>query len=193
MTKTMGLYSLRDTNRSVRLAAVLFMLVLGCAYVFAFLMVKEFAGLTPEKVSATYAPAGSVDEAALPATSVSQTQPIDLSQLQEERHVVDTRLLIQDSHIHILMFALVAALQTLIILGLEWPAGWRDTVIVAAFASGGLDFFGQWLMKAGIGGFAWLTLVAGWTMVAVYLVTLAGTLRASFRLSNRSSNQEESR
>jgi len=44
--------------------------------------------------------------------------------------------------------------------------------------SGGLDFAGQWLMKAGIGGFAWLTILSGWTMATVYLVVLAGTLLA---------------
>ena len=53
-------------------------------------------------------------------------------------------------------------------------------MIVAAFASAALDFSGQWLMKAGLGGFAWLTLVSGWTMMAVYMVVLVGTGRATF-------------
>jgi hypothetical protein len=117
-----GLYSLRDADRSVKLAAVLFMLVLGYAYVFAFLMVKQY----------------------------------------------------------IMIYAIIAALQTLLILGLGWRAWWRDLVIACAFGSGALDFAGQWLMKAGIGGFAWLTLASGWLMTAVYLVVLFGTLRAVF-------------
>ena len=54
-------------------------------------------------------------------------------EVPEMQHTVDTNLLIQDSHIHIMMYAIVAALLTLIILGLDWPAWWRDTVIVAAF------------------------------------------------------------
>ena len=53
----MGLYSLRHANRSVKLGALLFLLVLGYAYVFAFLMVKTWAGLSPSQVQAAH-PAG---------------------------------------------------------------------------------------------------------------------------------------
>lgn len=175
-----GLYRLRTCDRSVKLAAVLFLLVLGYAYVFAFFMVKQWAGLTPSAVQATYAPAPTMNESALPPTSQSRTQPLDLGAMPPEHHTVDTRLLIQDSHIHIMIYAIIAALQTLIILGLEWPPWWRNTVIVAAFAAGAFDFAGQWLIKAGIGGFAWLTLVSGWGMAAVYLMVLSGTVRAVF-------------
>jgi hypothetical protein len=72
----------------------------------------------------------------------------------------------------------VAGLLTLIIFGLDWPGWWRDTVIVAAFVSGALDFAGQWLMNFGLGGFAWLTLVSGWGMCLVYLIVLYSTVRA---------------
>ncbi len=188
-TSDRGLYRLRDTNRSVRLAALLFMLLLGYAYVFAFLMVREFSGLSPGDVRDTYVPAR-VDEASLAQESHGVTQELDLEGLEGEKHRVDTMLLVQDSHIHILMFALVAALQSLIVLGLGWPGGFRDAVIFAAFASGGLDFSGQWLMKAGLGGFAWLTLAAGWLMVAVYVVVLGGTLRAVFPLLRSTQRRE---
>jgi hypothetical protein len=94
------------------------------------------------------------------------------------QHTVDTNTLVQDSHIHLMIYAIVAGLLTLIILGLDWPAWWRDTVIVTAFATGALDFAGQWLMKIGLGGFAWLTLVSGWGMSLVYLVVLFSTIRA---------------
>lgn len=176
--RSTGVYSLRHANRSVKIGALLFLAVLGYGYLFAFLMVKQWSGLTPADVQATYVPAPSVDESTLPTESRSETRPLDLADVSEEEHTVDTSLLVQDSHIHILMFAIVAALQTLIVLGLEWPAWWRDTVIVAAFAGGALDFSGQWLMKAGLGGFAWLTIACGWLMAAVYLVVLAGTVRA---------------
>jgi hypothetical protein len=174
----MGLYRLRDADRSVKIGAVLFLLVLGYAYVFAFLMVKTWAGLTPARVQATYVPPPTVDESAMPAESHSMQQPLDLGKVPEMQHTVDTQLLVQDSHIHIMIYAIVAALETLIVLGLGWPAGLRDATIVAAFGSGALDFAGQWLMKAGLGGFAWLTVLSGWGMAAVYLVVLAGTLRA---------------
>ena len=173
----MGLYRLRDADPSVRLAAVLFLLVLGYAYVFAFLMVKTWSGLTPTNVRATYAPVPVVQDTAMPAMSHEMTQPLDLSQVPEMKHTVDTQLLIQDSHIHILIYAIVAALQVLIILGLDWAPWWRNTMITAAFGFGALDFAGQWLMKAGLSGFAWLTLASGWGMAAVYLVVLASTIK----------------
>lgn len=172
----MPLYQLRCADRSLKLGAVLFLLVLGYAYVFAFLMVKSWAGVTPAAVRATYVPAP--PPGGMMEMSRSSTQPLDLSQVPEMKHTVDTALLIQDSHIHIMIYALVAGFETLIILGLGWSPGFRDTVIVAAFGFGALDFAGQWLMKAGLGGFAWLTLASGWGMALVYVIILGGTLRA---------------
>jgi hypothetical protein len=174
----MGLYSLRQANRSVKLGAILFLLLLGYAYLFAFLMVKIWSGLTPTRVQATYVPAPGMNEMQMPTESRSTTQPLDLGKVPEMQHTVDTNLLIQDSHIHIMIYAIVAALLTVIILGLDWPAWWRDTMIVAAFATGALDFAGQWLMKFGIGGFAWLTILSGWGMSLVYLIVLYSTARA---------------
>lgn len=174
----MGLYRLRNANRSVKLGAVLFLLVLGYAYIFAFFMVKTWSGLTPAKVQATYVPPPAVMESGMPDSSSSMTQPLDLGKVPEMQHTVDTQLLVQDSHIHIMIYAIIAALETLIILGLEWSSGFRDTMIVCAFGFGALDFAGQWLMNFGIPGFAWLTIASGWGMSVVYLIVLIGTLRA---------------
>jgi hypothetical protein len=174
----MGLYSLRHANRSVKLGALLFLLVLGYAYVFAFLMVKTWSGLTPARVQAGYVPKAGMNEMHMETESRATTQPLDLGKVPEMQHTVDTNLLIQDSHIHIMIYGIVAALLTLIILGLEWPAWWRDTMIVANFGFGVLDFVGQWLMKFGAGGFAWLTIASGWGMSLVYLIILYSTIRA---------------
>ena len=174
----MGLYRLRNAPRSVKLAALLFLLVLGYSYVFAFLMVKTWAGLSPAAVNATYAPTAPMDTMAMGEQSTSTMQPVDLSRVPEMKHTVDTALLIQDSHIHIMIYAIVAALLSLIMLGLDWPGWFRDLMIVAAFGVGALDFAGQWLMKAGIPGFAWLTIVSGWGMALVYLIVLVETVRA---------------
>ena len=174
----MGLYSLRHANRSVKLGAILFLLVLGYAYVFAFLMVKTWSGLTPSRVAATYVPAPGMDEARMATQSRASTQALDLGQMPDMQHTVDTNTLIQDSHIHIMIYGIVAALLTLIILGLDWPDWWRDVMIVAAFGFGALDFAGQWLMKFGLGGFAWLTILSGWGMSLVYLIVLYSTVRA---------------
>jgi hypothetical protein len=174
----MGLYSLRQADRSVKLATILFLLVLGYAYVFAFLMVKTWSGLGPSRVAATYVPTPGMDEMNMGPQSRTTTQPLDLGKVPEMQHTVDTNLLIQDSHIHIMIYAIVSALLTLIILGLEWPAWWRDTMIVLNFGFGVLDFAGQWLMKFGLGGFAWLTIASGWGMSLVYLIVLYSTARA---------------
>jgi hypothetical protein len=174
----MELYRLRDAHRSVKLASVLFLLVLGYAYLFAFLMVKTWSGLSPSEVQATYVPAPATDMSAMPEHSTTSEQPLDLGSVPEMKHTVDTDLLIQDSHIHIMIYAIVAALLCLIILGLDWPGWFRDSMIVAAFGFGALDFAGQWLMKAGLPGFAWLTILSGWGMALVYVIVLGGTLRA---------------
>ena len=174
----MGLYSLRHANRSVKLGALLFLLVLGYAYLFAFLMVKTWSGLTPERVAATYLPTPGMDEMHMATKSHATTQPLDLGQVPEMKHTVDTNTLIQDSHIHIMIYAIISALLTLIILGLDWPPWWRDTVIVASFGFGALDFAGQWLIKFGVGSFAWLTIASGWGMSLVYLIVLYSTIRA---------------
>ena len=174
----MELYRLRDAHRSVKLASVLFLLVLGYAYLFAFLMVKTWSGLSPAAVQATYVPAPATDLSAMPEHSTTSEQPLDLGSVPEMKHTVDTDLLIQDSHIHIMIYAIVAALLCLIILGLGWPGWLRDSMIVAAFGFGALDFAGQWLMKAGLPGFAWLTILSGWGMALVYVIVLGGTLRA---------------
>ena len=174
----MDLYRLRDAPRPVKLAAVLFLLVLGYSYVFAFLMVKTWSGLTPTAVQATYVPGPKMDMSAMPEHSTSTEKPLDLGTVPEMKHTVDTNLLIQDSHIHIMIYAIVAALESLIIFGLGWPAGFRDLMIVLAFGFGALDFAGQWLMNFGLPGFAWLTIVSGWGMALVYLFVLGGTLRA---------------
>ena len=174
----MELYRLRDAHRSVKLASVLFLLVLGYAYLFAFLMVKTWSGLSPSEVQATYVPAPATDMSAMPEHSTTSEQPLDLGSVPEMKHTVDTDLLIQDSHIHIMIYAIVAALLCLIILGLGWPGWFRDSMIVAAFGFGALDFAGQWLMKAGLPGFAWLTILSGWGMALVYVIVLGGTLRA---------------
>jgi hypothetical protein len=173
----MDLYRLRDAPRPVKLAAVLFLLVLGYSYIFAFLMVKTWSGLTPSDVAATYVPGPKMNMSAMPEHSTSKEQPLDLGTMPKEKHTVDTNLLIQDSHIHIMIYGIVAALQSLIIFGLGWSQPFKNGMIVLAFGFGALDFAGQWLMNWGIPGFAWLTIATGWGMALVYLIVLGGTLR----------------
>ncbi len=172
----MGIYKLRESDFSVRLAVVLFLLVLGYGYIFAFFMVKKWAGLTPEQVWSTYKRSEKVVESKLPSESHSSTQAINLSHIAPEKHTVSTTLLVQDSHIHIIMYSIIAALETLIILGLGWRPVTRNIIILVAFGAGTLDFSGQWMMKFGIYGFAYLTIASGWLMALVYATILTRTI-----------------
>jgi hypothetical protein len=170
-------YRLAAADRSVKLAALLFLLVIGLGYAFSFMMVRTYAGLSPSAVQATYVPPPGIDESTLPANAVTTTQRVDLGSMTQEQHTVDRDLLVQDSHVHLLMYAVIAALLAVIILGLDWPAWLRETMIVAAFGFGALDFTGQWLMHLGAGVFAYLTITAGWGMAAVYLIVLYSTIK----------------
>ena len=80
--------SLRDANRSVKLGALLYLLVLGYAYVFAFLMVKTWSGLTPARVEATYLPTPGMEEMPMQMQSHATTKPLDLGQVPEMQQVV---------------------------------------------------------------------------------------------------------
>ena len=173
----MALYDLRVQNRSVKLGVLLFLLMLGYGYSFAFLMVRTYAGLSPAEVQATYVPEDA--RAAFGAGGGGEV-PLDFDALDREKHTVDRNLLIQDSHVHILMFAVIAGFLTLIILGQGWPGWFTDAMIGGAFGFGMLDFAGQWLMHAGRGGFAYLTMISGWGMSLVYLVVLISTIRILF-------------
>jgi hypothetical protein len=84
----MDLYRLRDAPRPVKLGAVLFLLVLGYSYLFAFLMVKTWSGLTPSQVAATYVPTPALDRGAMPEHSTSAEQPLDLGTMKEMKHTV---------------------------------------------------------------------------------------------------------
>ena len=110
--------------------------------------------------------------------SHATTQPLDLGQVPEMQHTVDTNLLIQDSHIHIMIYAIVAALLTLIILGLDWPAWWRDTVIVGGVRLRGARLRRPVAHEVRAGRLRLAHHLSGWGMCLVYLIVLYSTVRA---------------
>ncbi len=173
----MGLYRLRDLDVSARLAVTLFLAMIGIGYVFSILMVTLWVGLGTDDVVKAYAPQPMVMEMGLPETSHATEQPIDITKMEPEVHVIDTRLLIQDTHVHIPMYALIALALSGMLLGVGWRPFWRNVWITLAFAGGTLDFAGQWLVKAGAHWLAFLTLAGGWTMAVTYLVVVIGATR----------------
>jgi len=165
-------WQLRDSDSSVKLLVTLFLLMLGIGYVFAFLMVTEWVGLTPVEVIRVYQEpkSGEGIPTERPEESQVTVQPIDLAELEGAQYNVDTRLLIQDSHVHIVIYSLTAGLLSVIALGLSFPTALRNGIILSAFAGGTLDFAGLWLIKGGLPIASVLTLLGGWMMAAVYLV-----------------------
>jgi uncharacterized membrane protein YgdD (TMEM256/DUF423 family) len=166
----MGLYRLRDLDVSARVAVSLFLAMIGIAYVFSILMVTIWVGLGTGDVVKAYSKQPMVMEMELPETSHATEQPIDIAKMKPEVHVIDTNLLVQDTHVHIPMYAVIALALSGILLGTGWKPFWRNAWIALAFAGGTVDFAGQWLVKAGLPWLAFLTPLGGWTMAATYLV-----------------------
>ncbi|MGD8866496.1 MAG: hypothetical protein PVI01_02685 [Gemmatimonadales bacterium] len=163
------LYSLASAPPAARWAVTLYLGLLGTAYAFGLLMVVLWAGLTPQQLARTYREpkAGVAGE----RPQVSE-RPIDLSQAVagEEVHQIDTRLLVQDTHVHVPVYALIALSLSGIALGLSWRPRFQLVLVFALFSGPVLDFLGMWLTKLVADGFAYLTLLGGWLMAAAYLV-----------------------
>ncbi len=167
-------YSLAAARTPVRWAVTLFLALLGSGYAFGALMVTEWVGLGPEAVAEAYRQ---------PETQAAEEmqvreRPIDLDQElgEEEVHRIDRRLLIQDTHVHVPVYALIALALAAVALGLDWPRGTEALVVLALFAGPALDFGGQWLTKLVADGFSYMVLSGGWLMAGSYTVVAANAV-----------------
>ncbi len=164
----------------VRAAAVFFLLLLGPANIFGAWQVKNFASFTPAGIAATVAPGGpGGSDTSAAGTSSASEQPISLSALDQPRHHIEQKLLVEDSHVHIPVYAMIAALLSLVIFGLRLSSRARLALVTFAFAAPLLDFTGLWgahlFPNAGV-TFGALALVGGFGMGLVYTVVLVVTL-----------------
>ena len=186
----------------VRLAATLFLLLIGLADLFGAWEVRNFSAFTPSGVAGSLAPAG-VEGTGMPkhdmpmsgheghdmaamgheghdmtAASAGRT-PISLETLDKPRHHIDRDLLVQDSHVHIPAYAMTAAFLVLIVFGLKHSSRTRALLVLLAFAAPFLDFLGLWTAHlSGSAGFVGglLAVGGGFLMGLVYLVVLVSTL-----------------
>jgi hypothetical protein len=94
-----------------------------------------------------------------------------------EIHFVDTKLLVQDTHVHVPMYGVIAGLLSLVVLGLGVSRRWGYALITLLFAAPWLDFSGMWLTKFVAPQFALLTAAGGWTMGLGYTVVTLLALR----------------
>jgi len=87
-----------------------------------------------------------------------------------ELHVVDTDLLIQDTHVHVPMYGIIAAALSVVVIGLSLSRRLSLGLIALLFAAPWLDFAGMWLTKFASPRFAIVTLAGGWAMAAGYVI-----------------------
>jgi hypothetical protein len=154
-----------------RLAATLFLLLLGLANLFGAWQVRQFVAFTPTGVA---------DAVGSTSQEHGGERPIDIESLNEPSHHIDRRLLVQDSHVHIPAYAMTAAFLSLIVLGLRLPSASRMLLIGAAFAAPLLDFGGLWGAHLSVPHarlWAAIALAGGLAMAIVYVVILGITIR----------------
>src|SRR2546427_646185 len=101
------LYDLRRADVRVKWLVTGLLATLGLSYVFGAAMVALYAGFTPQSVAATYAGA-EMSMPMPPETTMVVQRPISMADFAgPEVHTVDTKLLIQDTHVHVPMYGLI--------------------------------------------------------------------------------------
>ena len=167
------LYDLRRADVAVKWLVTCLLATLGLSYMFGALMVSLYAGFTPQRVAATYA--GPEMSMPMPPESTIVVQhPMAMADFAKpEVHVVDTNLLIQDTHVHVPMYGVIAAALSLVVVGLSLSRAWALGLITLLFAAPWLDFAGMWLTKLVSPRFAIVTIAAGWAMGVAYLIVAA--------------------
>jgi hypothetical protein len=163
-----------------RLAATLFLLLLGLADLFGAWQVGNFASFSPKGVAAAVATRGH-HAMTMECCSISTAAeiPIDPESLNRTEHHIDRDLLVQDSHVHIPVYAMAAALLALLVLGLELSSGTRVLLVTLLFAAPFCDFAGLWgahLIPAAGAAFGALAVAGGFAMGAAYLAVFIITI-----------------
>lgn len=167
------LYDLRRADIRIKWLVTCLLATLGLAYAFGAVMVALYAGFTPRSVAATYA-APEMAMSMPPETTMVVQHPMAMADFTKpEVHSVDTNLLIQDTHVHVPMYGLIAAALGVVVVGLSLPRRWALGLIVLLFAAPWLDFAGMWLTKLASPRFAIVTLAGGWAMGVAYLIVAA--------------------
>jgi hypothetical protein len=167
------LYDLRrgHCDLRVRWLVTLLLATLGTSYLFGAWMVGLYAGFSPKQVAQTYGPNGEIMTMQMPPETTMVTErPVSIGEMVEEQHHVDLNLLVQDTHVHMPMYAVIAASLSIIVLGLAVQRWAALALIGLLFAAPWLDFAGMWLTKLVSPRFAIVTLAGGWAMALAYSI-----------------------
>jgi hypothetical protein len=100
-----------------------------------------------------------------------------------EVHLVDTKLLVQDTHVHVPMYGVIAAVLSFVVLGLGLTPRWGFGLITLLFSAPWLDFAGMWLTKLASPRFAVLAVAGGFAMGAGYTIVAILALRRMWLVS----------
>jgi hypothetical protein len=169
------LYDLRYSDLRVRWLVTLLLATLGTSYCFGAWMVGLYAGFSPGKVAETYGRTGEAPMAMQmpPDSTMVMERPVSMAEIGEDQHHVDLNLLVQDTHVHMPMYAVIAACLAVIVLGLTMPRWAGLSLIALLFAAPWLDFAGMWLTKLASPRYAIVTLAGGWAMALGYTIVAA--------------------
>jgi hypothetical protein len=171
-------YDLARLDRRVKWLVTCLLGTFGLAYLFGGWMVWLYAGFTPDRVARTYA---EPTAAAAPETTMVMEHAMSMSAFDAgdtaEVHLVDTKLLVQDTHVHVPMYGVIAALLSVVVLGLGVSPRWGYAFITLLFSAPWLDFAGMWLTKFASPHFAVLTVAGGFAMGLGYTLVAVLALR----------------
>jgi hypothetical protein len=180
-------FDLARADAPVKWLVTCLLATFGLAYLFGAWMVGMYAGFTPDRVAATYAPQQEAMTMPMPPESTMIVEhPVTMTDFSVGDtagiHLVDRKLLVQDTHIHIPMYGVIAAALSVIVLGLGLSRAWSFTLITLLFAAPWLDFAGMWLTKLASAHFAFVTVVGGWAMGMGYTIVAVLAVRRMWLL-----------
>jgi hypothetical protein len=174
-------YDLRTADPPVKWLVTCLLATFGIAYLFGGWMVGLYAGFTPHNVGVTYA-SPEMSMAMPPGSTVVVEHPMGLAEFATaDHHTVDRNLLIQDTHVHVPMYGVIAGALSLVVLGLGLAPPRASLLITLLFAAPWLDFGGMWLTKLASPHFALLTVAGGWAMGLGYTVVAAAAMWRMWR------------
>jgi hypothetical protein len=164
------LYDLRSADVRIKWLVTCLLATFGLAYCFGGWMVGRYAGFGPKQVAETYA--GPIMGMAMPPDStVVVEHTVTMGQMTaEDHHMVDLDLLVQDTHVHVPMYGVIAAILSLVVCGLAMSRRAGLALITLLFAAPWLDFAGMWLVKLVSPAFAIVTVAGGWAMGLAYTI-----------------------
>jgi hypothetical protein len=100
-------------------------------------------------------------------------KPVEPASLDQPTHRITRDLLVQDTHVHVPVYAMTAAFLALVVFGLRLSSRVRVALVLCAFAAPFLDFAGLWgaHLFPGRGAiFGALAVGGGFAMGICYLV-----------------------